>query len=258
MFTSQATIAIERVQLAEQARQAQLLQATESLQTALLNSISHDLRTPLVAITGALSSLREDGSLLDEATREELLHTAWGEAERLNRLVGNLLDMTRLESGALKINLKAAEVQDLVGVTLAQLGSRLQQRPINLEIPPDLPLVQVDFSLMVQVLVNLVDNAVKYSPPDQPILIRAREQGDELILEVVDQGMGIPDEDLERVFDKFYRVQRADGVAGTGLGLSISKGIVEAHRGRVWARHHPGGGTIVGLSLPLNNELIHR
>ncbi|MBK9051523.1 MAG: sensor histidine kinase KdpD [Chloroflexi bacterium] len=258
VFTSQATIAIERVQLAEQARQAQLLQATESLQTALLNSISHDLRTPLVAITGALSSLREDGSLLDEATREELLHTAWGEAERLNRLVGNLLDMTRLESGALKINLKAAEVQDLVGVTLAQLGSRLQQRPINLEIPPDLPLVQVDFSLMVQVLVNLVDNAVKYSPPDQPILIRAREQGDELILEVVDQGMGIPDEDLERVFDKFYRVQRADGVAGTGLGLSISKGIVEAHRGRVWARHHPGGGTIVGLSLPLNNELIHR
>jgi two-component system sensor histidine kinase KdpD len=257
-FASQAAIAIEHVQLGEQARHAQLLQATERLQTALLNSISHDLRTPLVSITGALSSLRDDGALLDETTRLELLNTAWGEADRLNRLVGNLLDMTRLESGALQLTHEATDVADLVGVTLAQLGSRLQGRQVELSIPADLPPLSVDFPMVAQVLANIVDNAAKYSGPDKPILIAARRDDPEVVIEVFDEGIGIPPSDLEKVFDKFYRVQRQDGVGGTGLGLSISKGIVEAHGGRIWARNRPGGGSIVAIALPAEEREVER
>lgn len=250
-FTSQAAIAIERVRLAEQARQVQLSQATEKLQTTLLNSISHDLRTPLVSITGALTSLRDDVEILDAAAQQELIYTACDEAERLNRLMGNLLDMTRLESGALKLRKRAADVQDLVGVALAQLNSRLKNRQVNLDIPADLPPVVVDFSLMTQVLVNLIDNAIKYSPSEKPILIAAQQGNTEIVIEVFDGGIGVPETDLEKVFEKFYRVQRLDGVTGTGLGLSISKGIVEAHRGHIKAQNRPGGGTVFRITLPL-------
>jgi two-component system sensor histidine kinase KdpD len=251
-FTSQAAIAIERVLLAERARQTQLSQATEKLQTTLLNSISHDLRTPLVSITGALTSLRDDNALLDADARQELIYTACDEAERLNWLMGNLLDMTRLESGALKLRRQAADVQDLVGVALAQLSSR-SYRQINLDIPADLPPITVDFSLMTQVFVNLIDNALKYSPPEKPILINARHEDGEIIIQVIDEGIGIPEPDLEKVFEKFYRVQRSDGMTGTGLGLSISKGIVEAHGGRIWAQNRAEGGTIFRIALPLTS-----
>ena len=176
-FASQAALAIERAQLAEQARQAEVLQATEKLQTALLNSISHDLRTPLVSITGALSSLQEDDIELDEATRRSLVENAREEAERLNRLVGNLLDMTRIEAGALKVAVRAVRCQDVIGAALERLGDRLRSRPLTVDVPPDLPLVPMDFVLMVQVLVNLLDNALKYSPANALIEVRARRGG---------------------------------------------------------------------------------
>jgi two-component system sensor histidine kinase KdpD len=251
-FASQAAAAIERVQLAEQARQAQLLQATEKLQTALLNSISHDLRTPLVSITGALTSLDEQS--LNEEYRKSLIVTAREEADRLNRLVGNLLSMTRIESGAIKLRHEPGDIQDVVGTALDQLGKRVAHRKVLVDVPADSPLVPMDFSLMVQVLVNVLDNAVKYSPEYCAIEVSA-----ELVdgangmarIKIADRGEGIPPEDLTRIFDKFYRVQRPESVSGTGLGLSISKGIVEAHGGQIYASNREGGGTIITIELPL-------
>jgi two-component system sensor histidine kinase KdpD len=249
-FASQAAVAIQRVQLEQQARHAQLLQATEQLQTALLNSISHDLRTPLVSIIGALSSLDEDRSALDATQRRHLLENARTEAERLNRLVGNLLDMTRLEAGALNVAKESCDVEEVIGAALQPLGARIGSRPIQVDAPADLPLVPMDFVLMTQVLTNLVDNALKYSAADAPIEIRAEVVGDRLRIIVADRGVGIPPTDLERVFDKFYRVQRPGSVTGTGLGLSIARGMVEAQGGSIRASNRPGGGTVMTVHLP--------
>ena len=249
-FASQAALALDRGNFAEQARQAEVLKATEQLQTALLNSISHDLRTPLVSITGALTSLEEDGGSIDPSTRRELIETAREEAERLNRLVGNLLDMTRLESGAMKLRLEPSDVQDVIGSALAQLETRLGSRQVRVQIREDLPLVPMDFVLISQVLVNLLDNALKYSPADSSIEVRAQVAGGYLEIEVEDHGVGIPAEDLSRVFDKFYRVRRPGSVSGTGLGLSICQGIVQAHRGFIVAENRTGGGTIITVALP--------
>lgn len=250
-FASQSALAIERAQLEAQARQAQVLQAAEKLQTALLNSISHDLRTPLVSITGALSSLEEDGERLDESTRRSLIENAREEAERLNRLVSNLLNMTRLEAGVLKVSQEPCDVQDVIGVVLEQLGDRPGAKQIAVTVPDDLPLVPMDFVLMTQVLVNLLDNALKYSPAQAPVEVKAQVVSGHLEIEVTDRGIGIPPDDLQHVFDKFYRVQRPGNVSGTGLGLSIGKGIVEAHGGFIVAENRPGGGTLITVALPL-------
>jgi two-component system sensor histidine kinase KdpD len=250
-FVNQIGLAVERASLVEQARQAEMLEITDKLQTALLNSISHDLRTPLVSITGALSSLADDQIVLDAAARRSLIETAGEEADRLNRLVGNLLDMTRLESGAMRFKKETLDIQDVVGSALEELGGRLGTRAVNIDIPSELPLVQLDFVLVERVLVNVIDNAIKYSPSDTPIEIKAHAAGAFLEIEVADRGTGIPLEDLTRIFDKFYRVQRPDNVSGTGLGLSISKGIVQAQGGFIAAENRPGGGTIITISLPL-------
>jgi two-component system, OmpR family, sensor histidine kinase KdpD len=252
-----AAIAIERASLAEKAAQAEMLRSTEKLQTALLNSISHELRTPLATVTGVLSSLAESESAatdcqLDPATRLDLLQSATRQAGRLNHLVENLLDMTRLESGALRLNREPTEVQDLIGAVTRQMAPELAQHPLNVEIPPDLPLVSVDAVLIAQVLGNLLDNAGKYSPPQHPITITVRLSGNAIEWAVRDGGIGIPEADLERVFDKFYRVQRQEAIAGTGLGLSICKGIIEAHGGRIWAANNPGGGATLTFSLPVD------
>jgi two-component system sensor histidine kinase KdpD len=253
-FANQAVQAIERGRLAEEARQIKLLQAAEKLQNALLNSISHDLRTPLVSITGALTSLDEQSDSLDRENRESLIATAREEAERLNRLVGNLLSMTRIESGAIKLRCEPGDIQDVIGTALEQLDKRVAGHAIQVNVRDDFPLVPMDFTLIVQVLVNLLENAVKYSPKGSLIEVSASLLDDKARLEVADRGVGIPPEDLTRVFDKFYRVQRPESVSGTGLGLSISKGIVEAHRGNIYARVREGGGTIVSVELPLHNE----
>ncbi len=252
-FASQAALALERVQFAEQARHAQLLQATEKLQTALLNSVSHDLRTPLVSITGALTSLDEQSESLDDENRKSLIVTAREEADRLNRLVGNLLSMTRIESGAIKLHLEPGDIQDLIGTALDQLGKRIINRKVQADVPMDFPLVPMDFTLMVQVLVNVLDNAVKYSPEYCAIEISAELNKDNARVTIADPGEGIPSEDLTRVFDKFYRVQRPESISGTGLGLSISKGIVEAHNGNIQALRREGGGTIIQIELPLKS-----
>ena len=253
-FSNQAALAIERARLAEQAQQAELLQATEKLQTALLNSISHDLRTPLVAITGALTSLDEQADSLNDEYRRSLVGTAREEADRLNRLVGNLLSMTRIESGAIKLHREPGDIQDVIGTALEQLGKRVADHEVKVDVPADFPLVPMDFTLIVQVAVNLLENAVKYSPKGSPIDVSASLLDGDARIEIADRGVGIPPDDLARVFDKFYRVQRPESVGGTGLGLSISKGIVEAHHGNIYARARDGGGTVVSVELPLNGN----
>ena len=235
-YASLAALAIERGQLTEQARQAEIASVTEKLQTALLNSISHDLRTPLVSITGALTSLDEQSDSLKEEYRKSLIITAREQADRLNRLVGNLLSMTRIESGAIKLNREPGDIQDVIGTALEQLDSRITEHEIRVNVPDDFPLVPVDFTLIVQVVVNLLENAVKYSPKGSLIEVSASLVENKALLEIMDRGIGIPPADLNRVFDKFYRVQRPENVSGTGLGLSIGKGIVEAHHGNIYAR----------------------
>jgi two-component system sensor histidine kinase KdpD len=250
-FATQATMAIERVQLVKQAEQAQILQAREGLERALLNSISHDLRTPLVSITGALDTLRDNVHTLVDEARKELLDTAWEEAERLNRFVGNLLDMTRLEAGALKMKREQCDIQDLFGCALAALDRRIGVRHVEVRLPDDLPPVRLDMALMTQVLVNLLDNALKYSPTDGSIEIAARLSDSGLMMEVADRGPGVPEADLKRIFDKFYRVPVPEGAGGTGLGLAICKGVVEAHGGKIHAENRAGGGLRVIITLPL-------
>lgn len=250
-FASQAAFAIEHAQLAKQAQYAQFLQTTERLQTALLNSISHDLRTPLVSVLGALTSLADSGETMDAANRQNLIDNAREEAERMNRLVGNLLNMTRLEAGALKIVKRPGDTLDVIGTALENLGERVSERRIVVQVPDDMPLVPMDFVLIVQVLVNLVDNSLKYSPADTPIEIQSHTADGAAHILVSDRGVGIPAGDLKRVFDKFYRVQRPENITGTGLGLSISNGIIEAHGGRIWAENRAGGGTTVTFTLPL-------
>ena len=253
-FADQAALSIERAALAEQAKQAELLSAADKLQTALLNSISHDLRTPLVSITGALSTLEQDDRHLDESAQHSLVRTAREEADRLNRLVGNLLDMTRLEAGALKVKREPCDVEDIIGTALGQMEERLTGRNVNVDVPQGTPMISADFVLIVHVLSNLLDNALKYSSKDSPLEVRSRQIGNEIQVTVMDRGIGIPKEDLERVFDKFYRVQRPEQVTGTGLGLAICKGIVEAHGGRIWAEERAGGGTCVTMAIPIAEE----
>jgi two-component system, OmpR family, sensor histidine kinase KdpD len=250
-FASQVALAIEHSQLAEQSRQMKLLQAVENLQNALLNSISHDLRTPLVSITGVLSTLEDESTPLEEEDRRSLVTTAREEADRLNRLVGNLLDMTRLESGAMHIKRDLTDIQDLIGTVLGEIEKRLGNRDVKIDIPDNLPLVSMDFVLIEHALINLIDNAIKYSQENSLLEIKAWEKEDEIYIAILDQGVGIPPNDVTRIFNKFYRVQRPEMVTGTGLGLAISKGIVEAHGGRIWAENRVSGGTIFTMALPI-------
>ena len=254
-FAGQTAMALERVQLVRQAEQAQILATRENLERALLNSISHDLRSPLASITGILSSLQEQDTNLTETAKHELLRTASEEAIRLNRFVANLLNMTKLEAGVVKLRTDACEVQDLIGCALAQTERQLGARAVQIHLPPNLPIVMMDMGLMTQVLVNLLENAAKYSPAGTEIEINVHHDETFLTIAVKDKGRGIPEEDLERIFDKFYQVPIPEGRGGTGLGLSICKGIVEAHGGTIWARNHAGNGFTVILRLPLSHVL---
>ncbi len=258
-LVNQAAIAIQRTKLAEVSRQIELMRETEKLQTALLNSISHDLKTPLVSIMGVLDNLLHDFSALDQQTREELLATAYEDADHLNRLVTNLLDMTRLEAKALKMHVEPCELRDVIGASLQPLKEEIEKREIVIYIPEDFPEVTMDFVLMMRVFINLVDNALKYSHKDTRIRISAEQLGDKIQIDVKDEGIGIPKEDLVKVFDKFYRAVNPRQITGTGLGLSICKGIVEVHGGTITAKNNAGKGVTVSVILPLVTQgvLVH-
>ncbi|HSX81007.1 MAG TPA: sensor histidine kinase KdpD [Candidatus Saccharimonadia bacterium] len=250
-FASQTALALERALLAEEAQQAQLQVETERLRNSLLSSVSHDLRTPLTAITGATSTLLEEDRKLDAPTRHELLHTVHEEADRLNRLVSNLLAMTRLESGAIQVHKEWQPLEEVVGAALTRLDAPLRDRPLTTHLPADLPLVPLDSVLIEQVLINVLDNAIKYTPPGSPLALSAWTTDGAVTVEVADQGPGLSPGDEQRVFEKFYRAQRPGASSGAGLGLTICRGIIEAHGGHIWAKNRSGGGTALRFTLPL-------
>jgi two-component system, OmpR family, sensor histidine kinase KdpD len=250
-YADLSAVAIENMELAEKANKMEILEAKEKLQTAFLNSISHDLRTPLSSIIGAISGLQDQNSGLDDAARKNLVEIEHEEANRLNYMITNLLDMSRIEAGAVKLSLQPSDVSDLIGVAWQQLGSRAKDRQIKMNLAQGLPFLLVDFGLMVQTLVNILDNAIKYSSPDSTIEVTSCRANGGIEIAIADRGVGIPPQDLDRVFDKFYRVQRANDVPGIGLGLPICKGFVEAHDGSIRAENRPGGGTVIRLTLPV-------
>ncbi len=255
LLTSTLTLRVrrqerERLQLAEEAEAATLRARTEEMRSSLLSAVSHDLRTPLAAITGAATTLRDRTGAVDPEQRVELLDTVCQEAERLERLVGNLLDMTRLESGALEVKREWVPLEEIVGSALGRLDAQLAGRPVQIELPLDLPLLSVDPLLVEQVLVNLVENAAKYSLPGASVEISARVEPGTMVVEVSDHGPGIPAGRESRVFEKFFRGLHA-GVGGAGLGLAICRGIIEAHGGTILALNRPEGGALFRVRLPL-------
>jgi two-component system, OmpR family, sensor histidine kinase KdpD len=254
-LADQAALAIERVHLADDIEKSRLAAETEKLRGALLTSISHDLRTPLSVILGAASSLKDLGAALDPAAHRELVATIEEEGQRLNRFIANLLDMTRLESGALAPRLEATDLGDVAGSAAGRATRVLAGHKLALAIEPDLPLVKLDPVLFEQVLFNVLDNAGKYAPVNTTVTLTARREGGAIKLDIADQGPGIPDEDLERIFDKFYRVLAADRKrVGTGLGLAIARGFVEAMGGTLTAgnRTEPGpSGAVFTITLPI-------
>ena len=250
-FASQTALAIERAQLAEEAERAQVRAETERLRNSLLSSVSHDLRTPLASITGAASTLLENETHLDAGTRRDLLESLHEEADRLNRLVQNLLEMTRLESGTLQLHTEWHPVEEVVGAALGRFGKALARRAVTTRVPPDLPLVPMDDVLIEQVLINLLDNALKYTPAESPIEVSAEDGGGVVLIEVADRGPGLPAGEERRIFEKFHRAETAPSQRGAGLGLAICRGIVHAHGGRIWAENRPGGGVSVRFTLPV-------
>lgn len=252
-MASQSALAIRRATLVTDIAQARLQTETERLRASLLSSISHDLRTPLVAILGATTSLRDYWDKFDDSTRRDLFVTIEDEADRLNRFVQNLLDMTQLVSGGLKLKRQPTDVQDLVGTSLSKLRKQLGDRPLRLDIPGDLPSVDGDLAILERVLVNIIDNACKYAPLDQPLTITARREAHYIRLTITDRGPGIPEDERDRVFDMFYRVKvGAAPASGAGLGLAICRGFIEGHGGRILAQPGPDGvGTQIVIRLPI-------
>ena len=265
-FANQTALALERARLAEEAGRARARSEVEQTRSNLLSAVSHDLRTPLAAITGAASSLLDNESAFAPETRRELTQSIYSEAERLNRLVGNLLEMTRLEAGNVTARKELQSVEEIVGAALGRLDKALQDREVKTHVPADLPMVPADAVMIEQVLVNLMENALKYTPPGSPIELNAwrmnRREWDGVNgavgIEVADRGPGLQSGDEQRVFEKFYRANRADnsGAApnGTGLGLAIAKAVVTTHGGRIWAENRVGGGASFRFVLPLAAE----
>jgi two-component system sensor histidine kinase KdpD len=252
-LADQAAVAIERINLVADVDEVRVLAATERLRSALLTSISHDLRTPLASILGSVTSLRSYGELYDQRERDELIATIQEEAERLNRFVTNLLDMTRLEAGVLETKSAMIDLSEVVGTALQRAAKVLENHRVTVDLETDLPMVRVDFVLFEQVLFNLLDNAGKYAPSGSAITLRARRQGESLVIEILDEGGGIPPEHLAHIFEKFYRIRRADRQrAGTGLGLAICRGFVEAMGGTVAAANRSDrAGAVFTITLPV-------
>ena len=256
-LADQAAVAIERTILVADIEAARVATERERLRSALLSSLSHDLRTPLVSIMGAASSILSYDEALDPASRRDLAQTIQDEAERLNRFVQNLLDMTRLGAGAMKPRVDWVDLHDVVGAAVQRSRRLARSHTVTVEIAPDLPLLCVDPVLMEQVFFNLIDNACKFAPAGTIVKVWAIRTSDHIAIEVADQGPGIPPDDRDKVFDMFYRVGQADSqTAGTGLGLAICRGIVEAHGGTITAEPGlHGSGTCILIHLPLPPDL---
>lgn len=253
-IAGQLALVVERTELAQEAEATRLRLETERLRETLLSAASHDLRTPLATIAGAASGLIASDEALDRTTRLEMLQSIWDEAERLNRLVSNLLSMTRLRAGAAVLRKEWLPLDEVIGSALAALRRRLADHEVRVQAPDSLPLLLVDGVLVEQVLVNLIENATRHAGGASPIEIVAEERGGEVVVSVADRGPGIPAGDEEEIFERLSRAGRAYGRGGAGLGLAICREIVEAHGGRIWASRREGGGAIFSFTLPVEGN----
>jgi two-component system sensor histidine kinase KdpD len=251
-FLDQAASMIEHARLRHESLQVEVLQRTDALRAALISSVSHDLRTPLTSIKAAASSLLQEDVRWNDEERRSFVQAIEREADRLNRLVENLLDMSRIESGTLRPEKEWYPIAELLHDILGRMQPLLQGREVLVHLPDDLPPVELDYLMIDQVLTNLLENALRYTPPGSPIEISASTTATELFVSVADRGPGIPLSDRERIFDKFYRVLGSTReTGGTGLGLAVCRGLVEAHQGRIWVENRAGGGAIFRFTLPL-------
>ncbi len=252
-FTTQIAQACERAFLSQANERAQVQMKTEQLRSSLLSSVSHDLRTPLATIAGAASSIMEAPDSLDLKGCKERAAEIYQESVRLNRLVTNLLEMTRLQAGTLTVNKEWCPVDEIIGAALSCMDDKLRNREVTTSISDDALLVPVDATLVQQVLVNLIDNAVKYTPEGSPIEISTIQAEDSLLISVADRGPGVPTANRNKIFQKFFR-EAPEASLGAGLGLAICSGIVEAHGGTIWVEDNPGGGSIFRFTLPIGEQ----
>ncbi len=253
-LASLAAVSIARIKLEEEAKIAHLTAESERLRTALLDSLSHELRTPLTTVIGAVTGMIESASVLSVVDQRELLLTVREGAMRMNRLVTNLLGMVRLESGMLRLTKKWCDVSDMIGVAIQQTQDALQNRTINVALPPSLPAVEVDDALIEQALVNVLSNAIKYSPDHSTILINVVHDDGVLTITIKDEGIGIAPAEVTKIFDKFYRSKAAKGIPGTGLGLAICKGVIHLHGGEISAAPAHDKGTVITIRLPVEDS----
>lgn len=255
-FLDQASSMIEHARLRRESLQMEILQRTDALRAALLSSVSHDLRTPLTSIKAAASSLLQDDVQWDDEARRSFMLAIEHEAERLNRLVENLLDISRIESGALHPEKEWYPIDELLHDVLSRMQQVLQGHPVITDLPADLPPVELDYLMIDQVVTNLLENAIRYTPACSPLelAVSVSATTSEMLVALSDRGPGIPRGDLERIFDKFYRVLgHARATGGTGVGLAVCRGLIEAHGGRIWATNRSGGGAQFCFTLPLHS-----
>jgi two-component system sensor histidine kinase KdpD len=252
LFVRQLSTALERARFSGEARAAALRARTEELRASLLSAVSHDLRTPLASITGAATSLRDDAKLGD-ATRAELVESIVDEAGRLERLVANLLDMTRLDAGAVTLKREWVPLDELIGGALTRLEPRLDARAVSVTLAPGLPLLSVDPVLIEQLFVNLLENADKYTPPGSPLELNATSDGLRVTVSLADHGPGLAPGTEQRIFEKFFRGAQTRA-GGAGLGLAICRGIVDAHGGTISAENREGGGAVFRVVLPIGGS----
>jgi two-component system sensor histidine kinase KdpD len=254
-LADQAAISLERALLSDRHEQARIAFESEQLRTALLSSLSHDLRTPLGTIEGAASSLLQESGVMSAESQREMAETIVEESRRMTRLVANLLDMVRVESGALTVQKEWQPLEEALGVALLRLDSRLAGHPVEIELPPTLPLVPIDELLIEQVFINLLENAIRHTLLGTPIKVSAWAEDQSVTVEVADQGDGIPTGEEETIFRKFHRSSSADRIGpagGSGLGLTICRGIITAHGGQIWLDRNGGKGAVFRFTLPLD------
>lgn len=253
-FANQTAMCIEVANLAETAQKANFQIEKERLRNTLLGSVSHDLRTPLATITGASSTLLEENATLDATKQQELAQIIFEESERLNSLVNKLLDMTKLESGSLQLHKAWQPLEEVIGATLVRMEKQLNRRPLTIDLPDNLPLVEIDEILFQLVIQNLIENAIKYTNTESPLEIKAKADSKELILELADRGPGIVAGEESEIFTKFFRSPSTKTSGGSGLGLAICRTIVMAHDGTITAQNRPDGGAVFSIKLPLTGN----
>jgi two-component system sensor histidine kinase KdpD len=251
-FASQIAAALERCSLAADGEKIRLQAETERMRNSLLSAVSHDLRTPLATLTGAASILVDRGELLSVDSRKELAESMLDESDRLHRLVQNLLDLTRLEAGAIRLRRELQPIEEVIGVVLHRLGRQLRDHPLQLQVANSLPPVMIDELLMQQVLINLLDNAAKFAPPGTAIELHAEAQGQFLVLEICDHGPGIVPGEEDRIFERFFRGSEQQ-TSGSGIGLAICRAVIQLHGGTISAQNRSGGGAVIRVALPVED-----